>query len=383
MHPKTRKRMIIMLIIVVIVLGSLVGFNLFKAHMISQYMANQGTPTQTVTSMRAEMLDWQPKLDAVGTLRAAKGADLALDVSGLVSEVAIESGQEVAAGDLIVRLRDNDDRAALNQAKAALALAQLSFDRASKQIKTHTIAQAAYDTAAADLKVKQATVAQQQALVDKKELRAPFDGQAGIITLSAGAFLNAGTEVVTLQQVDPILVDFTLPQRDLPRLVEGAPVHLSLDGLPGESFDGVLTAINPKVDAGTRNVTVEARIPNADGKLRPGMFGRVQIETGQPQRQLTLPQTAITYNPFGSTVFVIEEKQVTDKDGKTSTQKVVQQAFVSTGDTRGDQVTITKGLEEGDEVVTSGQMKLKNGTPVRIDNSVVPENDPNPTPQEH
>ena len=383
MHPKSRKRMIVMLVIVILALALLVGFNLFKANMIKQYMASQGAPVQTVSATTAEMQSWQPTLDAVGTLRAAQGADLALDVSGLVTEVAIESGQEVKQGDLILKLRDNDTRAALNQTKAALALAQVSFERARKQLKTHTIAQATYDNAAADLKVKRASVAQQQALVDKKELRAPFDGRVGIITLSAGAFLNAGTPVVTLQQIDPVLVDFHLPQRDLSKLAAGQPMHVSVDGLPGQTFDGTVTAISPKVEPDTRNVMVEARIPNPDGKLQPGMFAHVNVDVGQPQQYLTLPQTAITYNPYGSTVFVVEEKQGKDKDGNPTTQKVVQQQFVSTGDTRGDQVAITKGLEAGDQVVTSGQLKLKNGTPVKIDNTITPANDPNPTPREH
>ena len=383
MHSKTRKRMIIMLIIVALAIGLLVGFNLFKAHMIKQYMASQGAPVQTVTATTVEKQSWQPKLDAVGTLRAAQGADLALDVSGLVTEVAIRSGQELTQGDLILKLRDTDGTAALNQAKAALGLAQVSFERARKQLKTHTIAQATFDNAAADLKVKRATVAQQQALVDKKELRAPFDGRVGIITLSPGAYLNAGTEVVTLQQIDPILVDFNLPQKSLPKLSVGQKVHITLDGMPGKTFDGSLTAISPKVESDTRNVMVEARFPNPDGTLQPGMFAHVMVDAGQTQEYLTLPQTAITYNPYGSTVFLVEDKQSKDKDGKPVTKKVVQQQFVTTGDTRGDQVAILKGLDAGAQVVTSGQLKLKNGTPVKIDNSVTPTNDPNPTPKEH
>ncbi len=382
MHSKTRKRMIIMLIIVVLVLALLVGFNLFKGHMIKQYMANMGTPTETVTATKAEMQSWQPKLNAVGGLRAAKGADLALDVSGLVTEVAIQSGQEVKKGDLILKLRDNDTRASLNQAQAALSLAQVSYGRAQKQIKVNAIAQASFDTVAADLKVKQATVAQQQALVDKNALRAPFDGRVGIIAISPGAYINAGTQVVTLQQIDPILVDFNLPQKDLARLDSGQTVHVSIDGLPDKTFDGSLTAISPKVDSSTRNVMVEARIPNADGRLKPGMFAHVTVDAGEMEEHITLPQTAITYNPYGSTVFVIEDKQIEDKDGKSQTQTVVQQSFVTTGGTRGDQVAIVKGLVEGVQVVTSGQMKLKNGTPVKVDNSIVPTNNPNPTPTE-
>ncbi|MGB8715477.1 MAG: efflux RND transporter periplasmic adaptor subunit [Rhodanobacteraceae bacterium] len=382
MQSQTRKRMIIMVIIVVIALGLLVGFNLFKAHMIKQYMASQGAPVQTVSAAQVQKLAWQPQLQAVGSLRAGRGADLALDVSGLVTDIAIQSGDEVKAGQLILKLRDTDGEAALNQARAAAALAKISFDRASKQLKTHTIARAVYDNAQADLRVKQAAVQQQAALVAKKELHAPFDGRAGIITISPGTYLNAGTKVVTLQQLDPVFVDFNLPQKELASLSEGQSVHVSLDSRPDQAFDGVLTAIDPKVDTATRNVMVEARLPNPDGKLVPGMFSHVRVDIGSEDQRLTLPQTAITYNPYGSTVFKVEEKQVKDKDGKTSTQKVARQTFVTTGETRGDQVAVTKGLKVGDMVVTSGQLKLKNDTPIKVDNSVEPANDPNPTPRE-
>ena len=382
MHPKTRKRMIIMLLVVGILIGLLVAYNVVKGIMIQKYMASMGAPVQTVSATKVKSQQWQPSLDSVGTLRASRGADLALDLSGLISEVAISSGDQVKAGQLIVQLRDNDGEAALNQARAALALAKVSFGRATKQWETRTIARAVYDNAQADLRVREASVQQQAALVAKKVLRAPFDGRTGIITLSPGSYLNAGTPVVTLQQLDPILVDFNLPQKQLAKLAVGETVAITIDSQPGKEFSGSLTAIDPKVDVDTRNVRVEARLPNPNGVLIPGMFAHVRIDVGSEQQHLTLPQTAITYNPYGSTVFVLHEEQTKDKDGKPITQKVAKQTFVTTGDTRGDQVAIVKGLDEGDEIVTSGQLKLKNGTPVKVDNSVLPTNDPNPTPEE-
>lgn len=383
MVSKTGKRMVIMLAIVAVLVAALVGFNLFKAHMIEKAMASMANPVQTVSADTASLTSWQPMLETVATLRAARGADLALDAAGVVSEVAIASGQEVASGDLILRLRDDDNRAALDQARAALALANLSFERAQKQIKTRTIAQAAFDDASADLQAKRAAVAQQQALLEKKTLRAPFDGRAGIITLSPGTYLNAGTPVVTLQQLDPILANFSLPQRQLPQLAVGARVHLQVDGHPGTDFLGTLTAINPKVDPETRNVLVEASIANPDGLLQPGMFAHASVEVGVAEQRLTLPQTAITYNPYGATVFLVRDETGTDDAGKPVTRQVVQQTFITAGDTRGDQVAITRGLEAGDLVVTSGQLKLKNGTPLVINNSHQPANDPAPRPQEH
>ncbi len=382
MHPKTGKRMFIMLVVVAILIALLAGFNVFKGHMIEQMMAAMASPTQTVSATKATYSSWQPGVDAVATLRAARGADLALDVAGVVSDIAIRSGQEVAKGDLILKLRDDDVSAALAQAQAALSLARTQFERAKKQIKTHTIAQAVFDQAATDLDAKKAAVALQRALLAKHSLRAPFAGRVGILTLSPGAWVNTGTPVITLQQLDPLLADFHLPQKALDQLAVGQSVHLQVQGMEGPAFQGEITAISPKVDPATRNVMIEARIPNPDGHLQPGMFAHVTVDTGTPRQHLTLPQTAISYNPYGATVFVIKDKQVTDESGKTQTVQVVEQHFVETGATRGDQVAIVDGIEAGDQVVTSGQLKLANGTRVRIDNSVVPANNPAPTPVE-
>jgi membrane fusion protein (multidrug efflux system) len=380
MHPKTRKRMVIMLLIVVLLLALLVGFNVFKGVMIRKYMASMAQPPQTVSAMKLAKADWQPTISAIGSVRAARGADLALDVAGLVDKVEMQSGQTVKAGDVLLELRDNDDLGALNQARASAALAEVTFQRAKAQLAVKAIAKANYDSAAADLKAQQANVARLQALLAKKQLRAPFDGRLGIVTISPGAYLNAGTSVVTLQQLDPVYVDFKLPQKQLAEVHVGSKVHASFDGLAGRSFDGELTAIDPKLDADTRNVRAEARLPNPDGSLLPGMFAHVEIDNGKVQHNLTLPQTAITYNPYGATVFVVHRGGGKGQDGKPI--DTVEQTFVTPGATRGDQVAIVKGLKEGDEVVTSGQLKLKNGTPVVIDNNVLPANDANPTPPE-
>jgi len=343
----------------------------------------------------------------VGTLRAVRGADLALDVAGLVTRVNVKSGDEVRGGQLLLQLRDSEDIALLHQLEAAAALAEVTFARAKEQLAVQVISRADYDQAAADLKAKQAAVAQQQVNVAKKQLRAPFAGRAGIVTINPGAYLSSGTVIVTLQQLDPIYVDFHLPQKDLAELRTGQKVALRLDAFPDRTFEGTLSAISPKVDSDTRNVQVEAKVPNPDRVLTPGMFANVSVDAGAKQRYLTLPQTAVVYNPYGETVFVVIPKREADrrqaaaaaaaddppreqqpkKPGKgpqlAPDALVVQQAFVTSGPRRGDQVAILKGLEEGVEVVTSGQIKLKSGSPIRIDNSVQPANSPNPTPQEH
>lgn len=360
----------------------------------------------SVSTAKAEYQVWQPQLSAVGTLRAVRGADLALDVSGLVESVNLKSGDDVTKGQLLLQLRDEDDKGKLASLQATAKLAALTADRSRQQLAVQAISRAQYDTDMANLKSAQAQVDAQQALVDKKTLRAPFSGRAGIITVNPGAYLNAGTTIVTLQQMDPLYVDFYVPQRELGRVHDGQKIDLSLDAFGDRHFEGTVTAINPKVENDTRNVQIEATVPNHAGLLTPGMFAKVSVDAGTRQRYLTLPQTAVVYNPYGETVYVLMKKAdydkaqaasqaqnggqgtAPDKKSQDKSQQlppdalVVQQTFVVTGGTRGDQVAITKGLKEGEEVVTSGQIKLKNGAPVKVDNHVQPPNDPNPAPQE-
>jgi membrane fusion protein (multidrug efflux system) len=315
-------------------------------------------------------------------LRAANGADLAMDVAGLVTGVSLKSGQDVKQGQLLLQLRDGDDVAQLQQLEAAAQLSQLTYERARKQLAAQAISKADYDTAAADLKGRQAAVAQQKVVVAKKQLRAPFAGRAGIITTSPGDYLSAGTAVVTLQQLDPLFVDFSVPQSELGRLQAGQTVNLKLDAYAGRGFTGKLSAISPKVDLGTRNVQVEATVPNHDKALTPGMFAKVSVDVGNEQPRLTLPQAAIVYNPYGDTVYVVQPSKGKDDKGQPL-PPTVKQTFVTVGETRGDQVAILKGIEAGTVVVTSGQIKLKNDAPIAIDNRVTPADSAHPAPQEH
>ena len=403
--PSTTKRMIVMILAVLGLIAVIAGIKVLS--IMRMMAASKPPPPAVVSTAKAAYQDWQPELRAVGTLRAVRGADLALDVAGLVTRVNVKSGDEVRGGQLLLQLRDSEDIALLHQLEAAAALAEVTFARAKEQLAVQVISKADYDQAAADLKAKQAAVAQQQVNVAKKQLRAPFAGRAGIVTINPGAYLSSGTVIVTLQQLDPIYVDFHLPQKDLAELRTGQKVALRLDAFPGRTFEGTLSAISPKVDSDTRNVQVEAKVPNPDRVLTPGMFANVSVDAGAKQRYLTLPQTAVVYNPYGETVFVVIPKREADRrqaaaaaaaDDPPREQQpkkpgkgpqlppdalVVQQAFVTSGPRRGDQVAILKGLEEGVEVVTSGQIKLKSGSPIRIDNSVQPANSPNPTPQEH
>ncbi|MBN8888045.1 MAG: efflux RND transporter periplasmic adaptor subunit [Rudaea sp.] len=400
----TTKKMIIMILLVLLLIAAIAGI---KVMLVMKMIAGmKPPPPATVSTAKAAYQEWQPQLSAVGSMRAARGADLSLDLSGLVTKVNVQSGDEVKEGQLLLQLRDSEDVAQLHQLEAAAALAEVTFGRAKQQLAVQAISKADYDQAAADLKAKQAAVAQQQVNVQRKQLRAPFTGRAGIVTITPGTFLNPGTTIVTLQQLDPVFVDFHLPQKNLADVKVGQKALLKLDAFPGKTFEGEISAINPKVDSDTRNVMIEAKVPNPDKLLTPGMFADVTIDVGTKTRYLTLPQTAIVYNPYGATIYIVKKKADADKEAAEQAKKdggkqaaapaaangappipadalVVTQAFVTTDGTRGDQVAITKGVDDGAEVVTSGQIKLKNGAPITIDNKIQPTDAANPKPQEH
>jgi membrane fusion protein, multidrug efflux system len=379
-----KKRMTIMLIAVGLLVGGLVGFNIFKGVMMQKYMGKGGLPPATVTAMKVDYQVWQPQLSTVGTLRAVRGVDVTTEVAGLVRTIEFKAGDEVKAGQVLAQLNADSDIAQLHSLQAAADLASITYERDKQQLAAEVISKAQVDTDAGDLKSKQAQVAQQQAVVAKKTLRAPFAGKLGISTVNPGQYMNPADKLVTLQTLDPIYVDFFLPQQQLPQVAIGQTVTLTTDAYPGVAFPAKINAINSKIDTNTRNVQVEATAPNPKRQLVPGMFANVQVSSGQESRYLTLPQTSITFNPYGSTVFVAKPSdKAEDKDEKGNPKLVAQQVFVTTGPTRGDQVAILKGIEPGAQVVTSGQVKLKNGTPLIIDNKVLPTNSPNPNPQEH
>ncbi len=374
---RLRGRTIIVSLVVLVFAVLIIGWNLVKAHFIAQALAQNATPKQTIATATVKFDDWQPQLNAVGTLRAVRGVDITTEVTGLVRSIDFHSGEEVAGGTVLVHLNADSDMAQEQALAAAADLAEVVYKRDQVQFQAQAISQAQLDADAADLKNKRAQQAAQAALVAKKILRAPFAGKLGITTVNPGQYLNTGDKVVTLQQLDPILVDFRLPQQDLARIAVGQTVTLSADTFPGLTFSGHIDAINPLVDNATRNVQVEAAVDNHARQLIPGMFAHLQVAAGKPVHALTLPQSAVTYNPYGATVFLVIPDPA-NPGGQT-----VKQGFVTLGDTRGDQVQALSGVKEGDVVVSAGQLKIKNGTPVAIDNSVRPSNDANPAPQEH
>jgi membrane fusion protein, multidrug efflux system len=371
------KRMIIMLIIVGVIFGGIFGFKGFQSYMMKKYMSAGSAPSVTVSAAAAVMDEWQTQISAVGSLRAARGVDVASEVAGMVQTVNCKSGDNVKAGQALLQLNADTDIAQLQTLSAARDLSQSVYDRNKKQFIAQAVSKASLDADAADLKVRQAQVAQQEALLRKKTISAPFAGRLGIFSVNPGQYLNAGDKIVTLQALDSIYVDFYLPQQELSRIAAGQAVVAVTDTYPDKKFNGRISAISPKVDSQTRNVRIEAIVANPKHELLPGMYATIKVQAGKSNRYLTIPRTAVTFNPYGETVYIIEEKGKT-KDGKPSLY--ARQTFVTLGPARGDQVAILKGVKEGERVVTSGQLKLKSGSPVVINNTVQPLNDANPVP---
>lgn len=377
------KRMFIM-VGAVLLLVLILAFGKFLQ--IRQMIASSPKPgPQTVTALKVTALEWQPQLASVGTLAPVRGVDVTSEIAGLVRRVAFKSGQEVKAGQVLFEMNADSDRAQLHSLQAAAELAATVLARDKQQFAVQAISKAQLDNDEAELKSRRALVAQQQSQVDKKTIRAPFAGKLGITAINPGQYINPGDKLVTLQTIDTVYVDFFVPQKQLAGLAVGQKLNLRSDAFPAAAFPATVSSISPAVDTATRNVQVQATVANAKRQLLPGMFANVSLDQGERKRYLTLPQTAITYNPYGSTVFVLAPGTGKDvaKDDKGNPYLVAQQVFVTAGATRGDQVAILTGLTEGQTVVTSGQLKLKNGTPVVIDNKVQPANNPQPTPQEH
>jgi membrane fusion protein (multidrug efflux system) len=370
-------RMFLMLLITGGILALVFAIIAVKSSFSGGGMAG-GPPAQVVSTVRAQPESWQPQLRAVGTLHAFQGADLAFEVAGLVTGIGFQAGQDVRAGTVLVQLRDDADRAQLAALRASAVLAQQTYTRDAALIKSNAIAKADYDSALANLNNIHAQIDEQQAVVDKKAIRAPYDGRIGIRQVDVGQYVNAGQVVVTLQQLDPIYVDFQVPQQNLSALSVGEKVTVTTDAAAGATFDGTIAAFDPKVDPDTRNVHVRAAVRNPDGKLLPGMFATVIVAHGAPQTPITLPQTAIVFSPYGDTVFVVTKA----KDAKGRDTLIAQQRFVTLGEMRGDQVAILSGLKPDEDVVSAGQIKLKNGSPVTIDNSIRVPDDAAPKPQD-
>ena len=361
------KRMIIMLSSVGALAAIVIGYQLFTGMAQQQAMRARTTQPQTVSAMPAGVQAWTPRISAVGTLRAVNGADLALEESGIIDEINFHSGDDIEKGDVLLRLRADEESARLQSLEAAARLAEVTHERAIQLTKSQTVSQATMDINEANLANARAQVTQQRAILEKKTIRAPFSGRLGVRAVDMGQYMNAGTSVVTLQALNPIYVDFFVPQQELDRIKVGQDVIAQVDTYPEEVFAGQVSAINPKVDPTNRNVQVRATVENSTQKLFPGMYATVDVDAGNPLKVVAVPQMAIIYNAYGDAVYVLD-----DADQSASGEKrfTARQEFVTLGETRGDMVAITSGIAEGELVVTAGNTKLRNGALARIDNSI-------------
>ena len=371
-----KKRMRIMLISVAILFGCIIAYKIFISFMINSYISKLKNPIQTVSTMEVKYSDWLPEKKATGSLRAIQGVNVTTELAGMIKNIYFVPGTVVKKDTVLVQLNIDADVAQLNALKASEELAKTNLNRDLLQFKVQAVSKAVLDSDAANLKNFSAQVTQQKAIIEKKTITAPFSGRLGISLVNLGQYLNPGDKVVTLQQLDPLYLDFYMPQQFINEIKVNQSVRTSSESFPGKTYQGKITTIDPIVDSATRNVEAEAIIANPNLELVPGMYTEVIVSTGKPKRYLTLPHSAVTFNPYGDIIYLVNEKQ-NESDKKSV--KTVTQIFVTTGDTRGDQIAILEGLKEGDVVVTSGQLKLKNGSRIEINNTVVPANNPNPT----
>jgi membrane fusion protein (multidrug efflux system) len=340
--------------------------------------ATMAPPPPAVTTVTVHATNWQPTVKAIGSLEAVQGVTVSADLPGVVKEILFESGKPAKAGDILVRLVTDEEQAQLESAQAQRDLKVLSLQRERDLIKSHTASQSEFDTADAEYRQAEAAVEQAKAAIARKTIRAPFDGILGIRMVNVGQYLNSGDKVVPLQSTDPIFVDFSLPQQSLSQFGVGSEVQVRTDATGNTVFPGKINAINSMVDASTRNFQTQATVANPGGRLRAGMFASVDVMLPTQTGVLTVPSSAISYAPYGDSVFVITDV----KDLAGHTVRGVRQQFVRTGQTRGDLVAILSGIKEGDQVVSSGVFKLQNNSPVQINNSVQPEAEDAPHPDE-
>ena len=371
------KRMIVMLTVTALFVAAL-GFVKFRQIQtaIGQAAAFQ-PPPEAVTTIVARQDPWPSTLSAIGTMAAVQGVTVSADLPGTVDRIGFDSGKPVREGEVLALLDTRQEQAQLAAAESQRDLARLNFDRMQGLLNERVISRAEFDRATAEDRQAEARVAEIRAAIDRKTIRAPFSGVLGIRQVNLGQYLSGGEALVTLQSLNPIYVNFGVPQQSAGQIRVGRGVRIAADDLAGVELSGRVTAIDPSVDEATRNVQVQATVANPDGRLRPGMFVRTELVMAASSAVVSVPASAISYAPYGDSVFVVADL----KTESGQSYRGVRQQFVKLGGARGDQVAITTGVKAGDEVVTSGVFKLRNGAAVQINNKVRPANDPAPKPE--
>lgn len=370
-----KSKVVLSLAIVIVALGGLAGVKVMQIRSMQEAAKNYQEPPETVSSVEAVAEQWQQSIKAVGTIAPVRGVNITAEISGTVVEIAFESGAMVKQGDLLLRLDTSSEEAQLRALEAQTELASLNAKRIRGLRAEKAVAQSELDNAEATLAQFQGNTDAVKATIAKKTVRAPFAGRLGIRQVNLGEFVEAGrTTIVSLQALDRVYADFSLPQQDLARIATGLKVRLGVDAFPGREFDGEVTSLNPDLDIATRSVRVQATFTNPDELLRPGMFARVELVMPTAQDVLVIPSTAVLSAPYGSLVYVIKDST------NAPNELVVQQQFIRTGRKKGDFVSVESGLKPGDRVVRSGMFKLRNGIRVLINNDIVPSTDLAPKP---
>ena len=362
--------------VLLVAVGSVAGIKALQIGKLVSSAKEDGIPVETVSTSEVITAKWERSVESVGSLRAVQGADLSTESSGVITKILFENGQEVKQGDLLLELDYETESANLRSAEAEADLARTVYERTKRLRLNNTVPQSDLDAAESQLRKMVALVEQLKSTISKKQLNAPFSGRLGIREVNLGQFVDNGDTIVSLQSLDPIYVDFLLPQQLIAGLSVGQPVALFTDVYPGREFDGKLTAINSEIDPVTRNIRLQGTLQNADGALRPGMFARVLLTLGEAEEVVCIPSTALITAPYGDSVFVLESEKA--EDG--STRQVAKQRFIRTGRARGDFVSIAQGLKPGETVVSAGGFKLRNGTPVEVNNDIAPQPQLAPTP---
>ena len=375
-RPRRRWRSVTLAICLLIAIGGFVfGIKILQiGKMMSTPMV---MPPTTVSSAVVKEEDWAPTLSAIGSVSAVQGAVVSTELGGVVAEIDFQSGGVAKKGDVLMRLDSSAEEAQLHTAEADLELAKANLDRERDLAVRKVVSKQELDTAQSTFGQKQGAVDNMRAFITKKQIRAPFDGMLGIRQVNVGQMINSGQQVVQLTALDRVYVDFALPQQNLPQLAAGYEARVHADSLPGREFKGKVTAINSMVDNVTRNISLQATFDNPDHELHPGMFVKVEVILPNKSKTLVIPGSAVSYAPYGNSVFVIDNK----KDPKTGKEsQSLRQAFVRIGEARGDFVAVTEGLKAGDVVVSTGVFKLRNGMPVVINNDLAPKPQLNPRP---
>jgi len=371
------KRMILVLGVVVILVTTL-GFIKFRQIQSAVHAAAFQPPPEAVTTIVAQREQWPATMTVIGTMEAVQGVTVSADLPGTVAKIDFDSGKSVHAGDVLVELDTRQERAQLAALEAQRDLAHLNFSRSQQLVNDGVISRMDYDRASADERQTEANVAEVRATIERKTIRAPFSGILGIRKANLGQYLPGGGPVVALQSLNPIYVNFGVPQQVAGQVRVGRDLRVSAEQLPGQLFTGRVTAIDSVIDEGTRNFQVQATLSNPEGKLRPGMFVQVDLALGAGRAAVTLPASAISYAPYGDSVFVVTDL----KDQKGQSYRGVRQQFAKVEGSRGDQVAVISGVNPGDEVVSSGVFKLRNGAAVRVNNKIKPGNNPAPKPED-